>query len=472
MKISSILFAAVLASILAAPTPFVSADGLPVYVCVAAMLFITGYFFSSYPDDPPAGDIGAYFVLSVALYGTIPLVTYLFREQTFAVTSDPRLLTMGIQPDDMVIHGWRHVAFLASFVVVYRFVRRPAEAPQAVNVPTGTVVVLLLVSAIAIQAAMILYFQTFGVSGSAYSEFNLSRAYGSSNAPLIVRQFADHMERGIIALKAALLVYLFTKRYLWVIGLWLGIEVVRTAITLHERTSLVLLLLSATMLYHRLVKPLKYTQCAILGGAAILAFVLFGSYRGFSDTPETSAARLLNHSNEFESVFTTSLDLWRRRALGALPEIPLQLYLADLVAIIPSQFLPFQKWAGPEFYLEMLRLRGLGQGLAWGVLSETAIGFGWVEIVARGAVIAYCFTQVHRWYVHRAANFWVTVCYVFACTNCYQTFRASSFQLVSLFWLEVLPVLIVPYLADRKRQRRLSPRQTPLRLTPSRLAVS
>jgi len=434
-------------------------EALPVFAAVTATVLVCVWFFATIRGYPPANEIGAYFVVAVALYAVVPLLTYLLRDMTFARTSDLRLQVMGVDTGEMALHGWRYALFLGAFAAAYRLWRPEGRAQASLDMPDSRVIPLIVTMAVAIQIFLLAYFQLYGIGGENYGEFNASRAVASSSAPLLIRQIADHAERGVSALKCLILVYLFAKKRYSIIVVWLTVEVARSAITLHERTSAVLLLAAAAFLYHRFVRPLRYYQCLAAGLGGMLAFLVFGSIRGFGSSSDFRPADLIDHTNEFEAIFSTGLDIWRRRTLGALPDIPLQLYLADLFALVPSQFLPFNKWTGPEWYLELLQLRGTGQGYTWGVMSEAGIGLGWVELILRGVGIGWLFARLHSGYVGNANRFWVTVAYVWACTNCYQSFRASSFQLIVLFWLEVMPFFALPYLLDRRRKMRGNTKQ-------------
>src|SRR6266540_4129114 len=97
--------------------------------------------------------------------------------------------------------------------------------------------------------------------------------------------------------------------------IWLASEVIGAAVQLGSRGIVVLLLLSAGVLYHRLVKRVTFRQFAFAGALLLSAFLVAGVLRGLrSGAPSVERPRnVLTAANEFQGLFTTAFDLHKRK---------------------------------------------------------------------------------------------------------------------------------------------------------------
>jgi hypothetical protein len=183
----------------------------------------------------------------------------------------------------------------------------------------------------------------------------------------------------------------------------------------------------------------------------LAAYQLFGFIRTFG-TESVGAFSFIAGASEFESHFGTGFDIVRRKSLGSLPPVPLQLFVSDFLALIPSQILPFPKYTGASWYMNILNAQSSGYGLTFGAIAESIVGFGWPDLAIRGALMGAVFALLHRWYIRRSASFWVTVVYVYLVVNSYNSFRSSSFYWVGTLWLQVLPLyLIIRFLTPTRK---------------------
>ena len=130
---------------------------------------------------------------------------------------------------------------------------------------------------------------------------------------------------------------------------------------------------------------------------------------------------------------------------GEIKEVPIGFHFTDLVAVIPSQLLPFQKvdladWYVSKFYPEA---KESGQGLAFGVIAQSIIGWTWLELAIRGVILGFVFAKLHSFYRRHGSRLWVTIFYVWLTVYAYQSFRATSFTLWPLFLQWFVPTVIV-----------------------------
>lgn len=81
--------------------------------------------------------------------------------------------------------------------------------------------------------------------------------------------------------------------------------------------------------------------------------------------------------------------------------------------------------------------------MAFGTISESVLGWGWLDLAARGAALGFLLAQVHRYYVRHRPSFWLFVFYIWLDTQIYQSCRTTTFFPVYLFlyrffWVVVL----------------------------------
>ena len=104
--------------------------------------------------------------------------------------------------------------------------------------------------------------------------------------------------------------------------------------------------------------------------------------------------------------------------------------------------LPFPVLDPSHWYLHDVLASVPGAGLMFGVVAQSIIGWDWVELVVRGAVLGLVCAAVHRWYA-RSSDLWSTVLYLFLCVWAYYTVRATTSHVVSLVVLRLLPSVLV-----------------------------
>jgi hypothetical protein len=223
-----------------------------------------------------------------------------------------------------------------------------------------------------------------------------------------------------------------------------------TVIKLGSRGRLVLLLVSAGVLYHRLVKPVRFRGLITAGGLLLTAFLILGALR-IVNTSEAKVERsqhLLTGGNEFQGLFTTAFDIHKKKELDEMPAVPWQVYISDLYFVIPSQFLPFEKIDPSLWYIDLLGQTGEGMGYMFGVMAQAALGFGWIELVLRGAILAAALALLQRWYVRHALYFWPTLLSLFVSIWTYYSMRATTFYFVYFVLYHFVPVLLAAKLME------------------------
>jgi hypothetical protein len=77
----------------------------------------------------------------------------------------------------------------------------------------------------------------------------------------------------------------------------------------------------------------------------------------------------------------------------------------------------------------------------FGVVAQAVIGWGFPELILRGAVLGLVFAAIHRWYVRRSTSLWVTASYLFLCVWSYYTVRATTFHIAYFVVYRLVPAI-------------------------------
>ncbi len=406
----------------------------------------------------PVCDVGCMCALATVVYSVVPVLNYIAGGLRFTALGDMRLYRLQPTPSELGAFHWWHVAYLSSFAVVYVLVRgntrggwQPLQLPEAV---TQRFIVVLL-------ASLLGYFLLLRVATGAnyflsYKDMRAAIAAGTQlQLPLIIEQISRKLLGWLFICKLALVIIITTRlhRQNWrlILFLWLGMEVLLSITRMGSRTWTILLLLGTAILYHRLVKPLSPKFCAISGSLLLTGFLAFGAIRGgiIEKVDGCSGVPVASASNEFQALLSTGYDLRCRVKEGL--EVPLQVYFADFLQLIPRQICPVQKIDPSLWYLEVIDCHS-GSGFMFGVLGQAAVGFGIWELVLRGALLGFILAKIHRWYVLKHSScFLATLFYVWLCTRVYYTFRASTFYFVTFIVYQVIPVFLLIQLPEIAR---------------------
>jgi hypothetical protein len=460
---------------LSALTLVVSALSLPLFnseqrlvmlpflvIANVAFYFVMSLWVQGDEEPVPLFEIGIVYCAVLTVYSLVPLLNYLSAGMTWTKSSDSRLLFYNTPPAEVGRFAWHYAVYFLSFAAAYLWTRDKAGSQKRVAVisdsPPLAVVVLPLF-------AILVYFYVlhvfWGIDPSPnYSEIN-DNLLKLKRLPLLVVQVTSHLRGMLLIFKLALLILIFlrweAKRWRIVLGLWLVLETVYTILNMGARFETALLLLSALLFYHRLVKPVRLSRAFIVGVLFIAGFQIMGmarSYftRGERAAPPLTLRTIASATNEFQTLFATAYDLDRMKQAGRLKDMPAQLYASDFLMPVPQQLLSFRKIEPSRWYLE---IKGIDDrtGYMFGVIGQSVIGFGLWELALRGALVGILFAWAARWYTSRSSRFLPTLVYVWLCVWTYYTFRASTFYLLTPIIYRLLPVVALIYFAPRLTRR-------------------
>lgn len=381
----------------------------------------------------PIFEAATLFVIATAIYSIMPLLQFALGGMRCGPWSDNRLYQWNPTPQEFGGFAWRHVVLLATFVLVYLPIRGRRLWPQRrPDMPERTTFWVIVVMMIIISLWFAIVRIYAGPAGNPYmgGDGKILRSM-----PLIVLQLVNVLQIVGQTLKQCLIILLllrWDRRYSRIVlTSWMIGEVLFTLITFESRAATMLLLLTVGVGYHHLVRPLRVKVAFVIGSVVLLGFLVFGIFRDVdSATINQDPHAIWGAATEFQILFGTAYDLFMRRAAGTLPPVPWQIYFSDFYRLIPSQLLPFYKWDPAEWYMYLLGLGGTGQGFMFGVVAQSAVGFGYPDLIVRSFFLALMYAFAHRAYRRYSSSFWVTIAYLFMMTWAYYAFRSTSFDIL------------------------------------------
>jgi hypothetical protein len=422
---------------------------------ILAMVSICAFFIATlWQRDGrlPFFELGPICMLATAVYSTMPFVGFYLAGSQWPQGVDARLLRYDFDTSEIAMFAWRHAAYMAVFGLAYLTLRgsRAAVTSQPIVIARHLGPALLVLAAILYSFKWSMYL-VYGLdTGFSYSDLE-AQVMVMANIPYFLQQISAAGLASLLVVKLGLLIVLISHvrrsasmKPMGVLIFWLIIEAATVTVRLGQRASAVLIILSAAAIYHRLVKPLR--PAIVLGGGSLflLGFLLLGFIRGDNQLEaDLNIVGLLTSRNEFQSIFATAYDLFQRNQNGLLGDVPWQIAFVDFYLEIPSQFLPFEKIDPSAWYVDLIGARDTGVGYMFGVMSQASLGFDWLELVARGAVLGSLFGVFHRWYTREASRFWIALLYVCVTVWSYYTFRATTFWIVHFVVYQFVPVFLI-----------------------------
>lgn len=416
---------------------------------ITSALLIAGGFFLGIARRrqwaAPIFNVGSFYAAVVLIYTVYPLTVFLKNGQIYHELSDLRLFIAQPDPRQIATVGWWYVLYFATFCFVY-FVSTRSVGSLRVEPPSrpGSLLFVVILIYTVVQVYLLIITRFFGAGPAAtYTESYLALRH----LPLIVQQVTGRLQSWVPVLEIVLLVVFFTdyrrnRFYIALILLWVAAS---TFMLLHARTELFLLLIAAAFLRHHFVHRMRLVS-VVAGGVTLLTlFSLLGAMRNIRGS-DVQLSAMMTGSSEFESILSTAYDLmFVRNDWGFFLEDP-TLYFADFILPIPSQLLPFTKQVASYWYMKRYYpLYGeTGGGFAFGAVSEAVVGFGWIELIVRAALLALVFAWVDRRFTARPVSVWGAAFYVWLAVMAYLSFRLTTFALITrTLHLFVVPVLLL-----------------------------
>ncbi len=412
---------------------------------VIALITVAAYLITLYRKigTIPVLDAGTLAVLFTSLYVIVPLVGFLLCGMELDVLKDQRLITRQPSAESISAVAWRFDLYLVALCCAYLLFRQwageVATPPGSLNPRTAMVL-------FCVWTTFTLLFVLLAVNGSfpSLAKYeDILEAYSSRlKWALWQQQVVNHFEGMYVLVKLALLMFVMERyeKWRWRIFLYLLVAVeVCLPLFFGSRTSAVLFCLGLLLFFSRQVRPLK-TYCFIgIGGLGLFIFLWIGVLRIRSSHYGDLVSVLM--SNEFLSVFVNVYDLYYR-IIELQVELPQFFHFFELLLVVPQQLLPFAKLDPAMWYVSLMGPQDIrpGQGLAFGVVAQSLIGFDHFELIVRGVFTGAVLAVLHRAYVAHATSFIWVLFYVWLCVHAYLTVRLYTFALVPKYVFQFMPI--------------------------------
>lgn len=427
---------------------------------LAIGLIATFYMMTLWTRDgsPPVFEPGTLCMLAITVYGMLPMAGFIQMHGQWDRFADGRLQNYAFIPSEIGMFGWRYVVYAAAFAVTYLLIRGRARIrTTAFVMPNSASQAAIVLIFLGLFACKVLLKVTYDYDPDDFSYADAEGSVARSLAkviPFFILQIGHNVLGALFVVELGVMILLIAQwRKRWcryALGAWLAYEAISTVVRFGSRGRVVLLLISAGVLYHRLVKPVRFRGLITAGTLLLGAFLLYGAVRvvDSSELMEERSQHVLTGGNEFQGLFTTAFDIYKKKAAGEIPHVPWQLYVSDLYFPIPSQMLPFEKIDPSMWYIDLMGQTDQGIGYMFGVMAQAALGLGWIELALRGAILAAALALLQRWYVRHALYFWPTLFSLFVSIWAYYTMRATTFYFEYFILYHFVPVLLAAKLLE------------------------
>jgi hypothetical protein len=444
-KWSAILTVLVLAGFVIAGGP----DSRAVFGPAVAIVAITFFYLvvlTKREGHLPVFEAATFFVIATAVYTIVPLLQFAMSGMEALSTGDYRMYAWQPTPQQFGNFAWRHVLLLATFVSVYLLVRgKRLWRVHAISEPSR----ITLFVVVSLIIGLRLYFFALDLYvGPAVSLYKGGTEIAYVQLPYVVQQMTNVLQLVLLTLKQCLVILLLThwRRRWWRVSLlsWLALEAAFTVIAMQSRTDTMVLLLTFIVGYHHLVKPIRTGVAFAAGGGLLLAFVVFGLFRDVGTQGLADRRTAWGSPTEFLILYGNAYDIHMRKEEGSLVPVPPFLGLSDFYWLVPSQILPFYKWDPSIWYKnEVMEARHTGMGFLFGIVAQSVLGYDWLELFIRAALLALFHAAVYRSWRRYSGSFWATITHLFILTWAYYAFRLSSFEILYRLMYYLAPTAVL-----------------------------
>ncbi len=379
-------------------------------------------------------DAGAILIAITILYSVFPLLSFAVNGFEVNIFTEGRLRNYRISSREMAEHSLNHLTYILALTFSYMFFRSKKNIisfdRQSFEPINSSEIFIGILFYVALNITLTLLVYSF-----------------PENPPYFVRQILNNFSALTFVMSiwffALTLINRKNRFFSSLLFIYLFYELLKVILGLSGRTWFFIHMLGLFFLYHRIVKPFNRNQIIYIFVLALLSFLLFGYIRT-GQTSVLSLAGFFTGNEEFTSLFATSYDLKTRlQELPITGKVPFSVTNFDYIALIPSQFLPFEKIDGASWYIRFIGLEGTGYGAGFGVISQAIVGFGKSELILRGILIGYIFSRLHKLVTQDQISIWQMVIYTYFAIQSYHIMRNGTGYLLYFFVYFILPCLFV-----------------------------
>ncbi|MEW6292614.1 MAG: hypothetical protein AB1544_04840 [Pseudomonadota bacterium] len=402
-------------------------------------LLLTAYRTRSLEGDG-ALDLGVVFTWVVFVYAWFPLLGWILAQQGYGVLQDQRAIDDYPLSSEIVYVGTCYLAFLVGFALVYGW-RRAVVTKSPVLIKADWLQVLTVV----VGAALVLSanFLSRFLLGVEQAESYIDSYTQLRQFPLLIQQIMGVLSQIEFSILLAAMVFTIAwkphlHRYVAIVVLGILLSAVLSG---GSRTFGFLLAFAYVVCLSIYIKRFNVIQLALMAGVGLVLFVFAGVLRSGAGTGMLT----LLQGGEFFSLFINSVDMLRQSAKAGGLDIVGDLYFVDFLRFIPQQVLWVEKldpavWYVTTYYPAYYEEGG---GLAFGAITESIIGYGIAEALARGMLLGAAYAYVANRCFSDSRSPFKTFAYIWFVVMSYQALRDTTFSVFSRFVFQVLPILVL-----------------------------
>ena len=404
----------------------------------------------------PILDIGITALIAMLIYMIEPVSRMILADFRFTNLSSLQLARLSPTANDILPLVWRYFAFTAVFGITYLAFRKPGvpRKPLSENTAKSMLRILLFIF-IVMSVIMKLFEYKTGLSldptydnstGTNYEQF--------LGLPLLAQQLVSHFVAAFNIIRFGILLCLVSlwhnAKTKYIIYLVLIYMIIDNTLLMRQRTTLLLNCLAIIVAYHQFIRPIDIRKLLLIGIVLFLWFQIYGWVRGggnFEDKisrleESTDDTEFHSKATEFQALFGGTYDLYNlTEVTGSNNPVPWYSPIFDLISLIPSQLLPFEKWDPDKWYCS--NYSAWPGYFMFNPICQSLVGFGWIELLVRATLLAWIFARIRQWYLKRDGQFLPALFYLWMTLTAFYSIRGSSFGFLTSVVQVFIPTLIM-----------------------------
>jgi hypothetical protein len=426
---------------------------LVIFLIISA-IFLILYLLKRDSKIVPIDDIGLLFSVFIALYTILPVSSWLLQGGQYILPVG-RLYEMQPILLEVIELSLTGLFYIFGVLLIYYYSRKRL---MLLSRSASLISSSLWVSNKLMSITLLMYV----LGSSVYMFFKYkygvyeaqSQSYDAGyvlylNMPLIVAQMLNTLKGFVTITYTVFVLGLFmrwnNRKSRFLIGVIFLITVLNYDFG-HARTELFQTIVLFALLYHLFVTPFESVKNII----AILVLLLIGflllGIRG-----DGVSAQFVLPLGEFDVIWGNAVEMLREKNQNVL-NVPLYVYLYDFIAFIPSDILPFPKQS-PQIWLMDTHYpiaKEEGNGLMFGAITQSVIGFGMLEAFIRGAIIGFISITFKSWLRSGKYSWWILTIFVMVYLSVPTSMIRGS-TLAPIFSLLGTPLIVISllYLLDK-----------------------
>ena len=389
------------------------------------------------------GEIGFMYLLLASAYTILPAISFLSVDFISPSTYEG-LNVSSLLPERSVlgVHIWRHVLFMFGVAGGYLAVRG-REISKHLNDSRKSGNRVIIVALLAIIGGCILAMSSFSAPVTSYIEHYTRYDHLSWLQLRIVFVCGILKNGGYFVLMA--LMFSQYRRYRLLIFIVVPILCVYESVySFGSRIETLSILLAFVGFYHYRVNPISIRKGVVYLFALAVLFSGMELFRSSNYSLENTQKALAKEggkqAGEFGAVFYTSFHLYAERAQGTLPPREWQMFLNDFIALIP--FVDHTTNHPLFWYARNYFPNAVVPPQTMGVLADSAIWGGEIDLFVRSLMNGAIFALLMRWFLRNQDKWWVLTIYVYCFATCIMPLKYSFLYHLTPIVRIILPTLV------------------------------